>query len=595
MPAASPASPPPARHGTGSFRRLLAFAAPAWRQIALSTLLGFLTVGSSIGLLAASAWIISMAALRPSIAAIQVAIVGVRFFGIARAVFRYLERLLSHSVTFRLLARLRVWFYAALEPLAPARLQAYRSGDLLSRIVADVETLEDFYVRVLAPPLVAASVTALLLIFLSAYTPALAPIALAGTLALGVGVPLLMRRLGRAPGRAAVEARAALSAALVDGVQGLPDLLAYGAQEAERRRIETLSAALIARQQQTARLDGLSNALGVLIISLTMIGVLTAAIPRVTGVHLATLALATIAAFEAITPLPLAFQHLASSLAAADRLIAIVEGATPAVSDPPAPVPPPERADLVVEGLSFAYPAAEASGPGIPALQEVSFAVREGEAVAIVGPSGAGKSTLVNLLLRFWEYETGRILLGGRELRACRADDIRARIGVVSRHTHLFNATLRENLLIARPEATGAQIAAAVRSARLEEVIARLPEGYETPIGEGGVALSGGERQRVAIARALLKDAPLLILDEATTGLDAVTEQAIMETVWALAAGRTTLIITHRLAGLERADRILVLERGRIVERGTQAELLSRDGLYRRLHTLQSRLLAAEG
>lgn len=575
-------------------RRLLAFAAPAWRQIALSTLLGFLTVSSSIGLLATSAWIISQAALRPSIAAIQVAVVGVRFFGITRAVFRYLERLASHSATFRLLARLRVWFYAALEPLAPARLQAYRSGDLLSRIIADVDALEDFYVRVLAPPLVAGCVVVFLLAFLSAYATALAPIALAGMLALGVGVPLLTRHLGHGPGRAAVEGRAALSAALVDGVQGLPDLLACGAETEEQRRIEALSADLIARQRQLAHIDGLGNVLGVLIVSLTMIGVLAAAIPRVAGVHLATLALATVAAFEAIIPLPLAFQHLEGSLAAAERLIAIVEGVAPAVSDPPDPSPPPARYDLVVEELSFTYPAETDAGPGVPALQEVSFTIREGEAVAIVGPSGAGKSTLVNLLLRFWDYQRGRILLGGQELRTCRADDIRARIGVVTQHTHLFNTTLRENLLIARPEATDAQIAAAIHKAQLADFIAGLPQGYDTPVGEQGLALSGGERQRVAIARVLLKDAPLLILDEATASLDAITEAAIMDAIWALAAGRTTLIITHRLAGLERADRILVLAEGRIVERGTQAELLARDGLYRRLHALQGRLLAAE-
>jgi len=575
-------------------RRLLAFAAPAWRQIALSTLLGFLTVGSSIGLLAASAWIISKAALQPSIAAIQVAVVGVRFFGISRAVFRYLERLVSHSATFRLLAHLRVWFYAALEPLAPARLQAYRSGDLLSRIMADVDALEDFYVRVLAPPLVAGCVAVFLLGFLSLYSAALAPIALAGMLALGAGVPLLTRRLGREPGRAAVEARAALSAALVDGVQGLPDLLACGAEAEERRRVETLSANLIARQRQIARLDGLGAALGVLIVSLTMTGVLAAAIPRVEGVHLATLALATVAAFEAITPLPAAFQHLEGSLAAAGRLIEIVDGVAPAVSDPPDPSPRPAGYDLVVEGLSFAYPEA-GGGPGVPALQDVSFAVRQGEVVAIVGPSGAGKSTLVSLLLRFWEYETGRILLGGHDLRAYRADDARALIGVVAQQTHLFNTTLRENLLLARPDATGEQIAAAVRGARLDGFIAGLPQGYDTPVGEQGLALSGGERQRVAIARALLKDAPLLILDEATANLDAVTERAILDAVWELAAGRTTLIITHRLAGLERADRILVLDGGRIVERGTQAELLARDGLYRRLHALQGRLLSVEG
>ncbi len=573
---------------------LLRLAAPFWRWIALATLLGFLTVASSISLLAVSAWIISTAALRPSIAAIQVAVVGVRFFGITRAVFRYLERLVSHNTTFKILTRLRVWFYAALEPLAPARLLQYRSGDLLSRILVDVDTLEDFFVRVLAPPLVAVCVLLGMLIFMGSFAPALALVTLVGMLALGLGVPLLMRRAGREPAREVVTLRAELNAALVDGVQGMADVVAFGAEDEQLAHITGLSDALIAAQARLTRLDGLQAALGVLIVSLTMIGVLWAAIPAVEGVNLATLALATVASFEAITPLPLTFQHLESSLAAAGRLTELVEGVTPAVSDPPGPSPAPQGYDLVVEELTFSYPGEPANTP--PALDHVSFRVRQGEAVALVGPSGAGKSTLLNLLLRFWDYDTGTIRLGGHDLRAYRADDARALIGVVAQHTHLFNTSLRENLLIARPDASEDQIIAAARQARLHDFVTGLPGGYDTLVGEQGLGLSGGERQRVALARALLKDAPLLVLDEATANLDAVTEQAVMETVWGLAAGRTTLIITHRLAGLERADRVLVLAGGRIVEEGRHADLLAREGLYRRLHALQgNHLLSVEG
>ena len=575
----------------------------------LSTLLGFLTVAASVGLMAASAWIIARAALQPSIAELQVAIVGVRFFGIARGVFRYLERLVSHDTTFKLLTRLRVWFYAALEPLAPARLMQFRSGDLLSRIGADVDTLEDFYVRVIAPPLVAVAVAGLAAIFLGSFAPLLAGIALAGMLGLGLGIPLLTRSLGRAPGRALIAERAALNAALVDGLQGMADTVAYGAQAARLDQVRQGSARLIRRQQRMALIDGLQAGLGVLVVSLTLIAVLAAAIPRVEAVNLAALALATVAAFEAVLPLPQTFQFLESSLEAARRLMEVVEGVQPAVVDglvspsplvephPPTPSPPAERGRvgvaLAIEGLSFGYPAQDGVDEP-PALQDVSFRVPAGARVAVVGPSGAGKSTLVNLLLRFWDYETGQISLDGRELHTLPQDAVRARMGVVTQHTHLFNTTIRENLRIARPEASEEELIAAARQAQIYAFIAGLPDGYGTYVGEQGVALSGGERQRIAIARALLKDAPLLILDEATANLDAVTEQAVLGAIRALMQGRTTLIITHRLAGLEDADAILVLDGGRIVARGRHAELVAMGGLYARLWALQGGLLGVE-
>ncbi len=589
-----PLQPPPdaapaASRRRAALRRLLALAAPFWRWILLSTALGFLTIGSSIGLMATSAWIISKAALRPSIAVLQVAIVGVRFFGIARGVFRYAERLVSHNTTFRLLAKLRVWFYAALEPLAPARLMQYRSGDLLSRIIADVETLEDFYVRVLAPPLVAIMVAALMTIFMGNFAPELAVTLLIFLLLAGAAAPLLTRWLGRRPGRALVEARAALDMALVDGIQGMADSVAYGAQERQREHIAALSAALIDQQRRMARIDGLQNALGVLLVSLATVAVLIVAIPLVEGVNLASLALATIAAFEAVLPLPGAFQTLESNLAAAGRLMDIVEDVRPAVSDPPTPSPQPDGFDLVVQNLRFRY-----TPDTPPALDGISFALREGQRLAVVGPSGAGKSTLVNLLLRFWDYSEGQIRLGRHDLRAYHGDDARRLIGVVAQQTHLFNTTIRENLLIANVEASEAQIVTAARQAQIHDFIISLPEGYDTYVGEQGLALSGGERQRIAIARALLKDAPLLILDEATANLDAVTEQAVMAAIHALMAGRTTLIITHRLVGLDAVDEILVLDRGQIVEHGTHADLLARGGLYRRLWEMQNQLLVAD-
>jgi len=246
------------------------------------------------------------------------------------------------------------------------------------------------------------------------------------------------------------------------------------------------------------------------------------------------------------------YQHLGSNFAAARRLFEIVD-AQPAALDGEAPSPVAERYDISVKNLRFRY-----SDNDVYALDDISFTLPQGHSVAIVGPSGAGKSTLANLLLRFWEYREGQIMLGDRPLRDYRQQDIHNLIGVVAQDTHLFNTTMRENLLIARPQASQGELEQAARQAHLHDFIQSLPQGYDTQVGEQGLRLSGGERQRIAIARALLKDAPLLILDEATANLDALTEQAVLQSLHALMKGRTTLIITHRLVGLEMADEVLV-------------------------------------
>jgi ATP-binding cassette subfamily C protein CydC len=576
-------------------RRLLRLAAPFKWWMLLSALLGFLTIGSSIGLMTAAAWIIASAALHPPIATLDVAIVGVRFFGIARGVFRYLERYVSHQTTFRLLARLRVWFYAQIEPLAPARLMQVRSGDLLTRAVNDINTLENFYLRVIAPPAVALMVGGVMVVFMASYDARLA-LALITCLALaGIGVPLLTSTLSRRAGRAIITNRADLNVALIDGVQGMADLLAYGAQQRQVERVQRLSQALQRYQAQMAVTAGLSTALISLMTSAAAILTLVIAIPLVRGgdldgVMLAVLLLAAITSFEAVLPLPAAYQDLSSNLEAARRLFELVE-------DGPTPKSPPHKMErelenaqpvdqIAVQNLTFRY------GPGEPlALDGVSFTVAAGQTLAVVGASGAGKSTLVNVLLRFWDYEGGEIRLDGRDLRDYTPEEVRARVSVVSQSTYLFTDTLRANLLLANPDAREDDLMRAARAAQLHTFIVSLPQGYDTWIGEQGLRLSGGERQRLALARAILKDAPILILDEATANLDTLTERAILQTIYTTLAGRTTLMITHRLVGLEAADEILVLRAGHVVERGRHADLLQIDGVYRRLWDQQQQAL----
>ena len=566
MSAPSTTAPP----APGVVRRLLALMRPFGWWIAGGVLLSFATIGSSVGLMAVSAYLISKAAIATDVSQLSLAIAGVRLFALTRAAFRYGERYVTHLATFRILTSLRVWFYRAIEPLAPARLMQVHSGDLLARIGADIETLENFYVRVVVPPLTAALVTALACAILGAFDWRLA-LMLAIFLALtGVALPWASRRLSRPAAEKAIAARADLNAGLVDSIQGMADLVVFGQAGAQQARVLAQSAALNLAQERLARIRAALAALAALFTGLAGLSVLVLAIPLVTGgqiegVYLALLPLTAIAAFEAVQPLGAAWQMLEASRAAAGRLFVIID-TPPAVVDPPQPLPPPQDPVITVQKLYFHYPNPDDSVNirGTPVLNGATFELRRSEWLAITGPSGAGKSTLAALLVRFWDVAPGTIMLGGADIRAYAADDVRNQIAYVAQAPYFFHTSIADNLRVAAPDATDDDLADACRVAQIHDFVAALPEGYTTLVGENGLQLSGGERQRLAIARALLKNAPIVILDEATAHLDALTAQRIWQALASALKGRSVLILDHGAPALALADRVLRVEHGRL-------------------------------
>lgn len=562
--------------------RLLGLFRTYWGWMILGMLVSLLTLIANVALMGVSGWFITAMAVAGAAGVSMnyfTPAAVIRACAIVRTGGRYGERLITHEATFRLLARLRVWFYAHLEPLAPARLQHYHSGDLLSRIRADVDTLDHFYLRVLVPVAVAVLGTALFSAVIAAYSPAVALSTVALTLTAGVAVPWLAEQQGRTPGRRIVETSAALRTAVIDGLQGLSELTVYGAGERQADTVNRLSRSLTREQDRMSRWSGITQGAVGLCASVAMWLCLVLATPlvrteTVSAPQLAMLVLLVLASFEAVVPLPLAFQMLGQTRAAARRLFEIVD-AVPAVREPDTPSPSPECFGITLESVTFRY---TPEGPDV--LEDIDLTIPPGGRVAVLGPTGSGKSTLVNLLLRFWEPRSGRITLGGHHLTAFRGEDLRRHVAVVSQHTHLFNATIRENLLIACPDASPTVLEQAARTAQIHDFIMEQPEGYDTWVGEAGVRLSGGQARRVSIARALLRDAPVLVLDEPTEGLDAATERSLMRALVALMADRTVLLISHRLAGLESADEILVLHEGRIAERGTRSELTKHGRMF---------------
>ncbi len=524
-----------------SLGQVLRLIRPFWRRVMLALLLSVLTIGSSIALMMTSAWLISTAALQLGITSLGLAPTAVRFFGLSRAVFRYLERLVSHDVTFRLLARLRVWFYERIEPLSLVQLQSFRSGDLMSRVVSDVEELQNFYLRVVSPPIVAIIVTAIMGAAFSLFDGRTALVLVAFMGITGSVLPLFTRWMGENIGQRQVTQRTQLNSHLVDTVQGMADSIAFGYATSLGETLGKMNGRLTQTERQMGWLDGVQNGLSVLMVNLAAACVLWTAVGRIEGVLLATLTLGTIAAFEAITPLALAGQHLGQEQTAANHVFEIINS-TPAVPGaPPLPISLPDSPALALEKVTFRYGLEER-----PVFTNFSLAIPYGTRLLLTGESGAGKSSLINVLLRFTEYEAGQIRVGQTDLRSIPHETVRQLFGVMTQRTHLFNTTIGENIRIGRKSASDEAVVAAAQAAHIHQFITSLPDGYNTYVGEGGALLSGGERQRIALARMLLKDAPIWLLDEITANLDPITAANVLQAVLTAGANRTIILMTHR-------------------------------------------------
>jgi ATP-binding cassette, subfamily C, bacterial CydC len=570
--------------------RLLRLARPVRGELVLAVLAGAAAIGCGVALLAVSGFLLARASQHPSIVAISVAVVAVRGLSVGRAVSRYTERLCAHGCAFRILADVRVRIYRRLERLAPVGLAAFRSGDLLSRLISDVDATQDLFIRGIAPPLAAALVGAgMVAAGLLILAPAAGVLAL-GLLAGGIAVPALAVAASRRAARMTAPARGALGAAVADLLVGAAELHAFGAQDAALAAVGAADRKLTALARRSAVASGLGSGLMVAVSGLTLWGVLLLGVHAVadgvlTRVPLAVVTLTALAAFEAVTALPEAALQLGTARASAVRVGAVLDAPDPA-TEPDRPRPLPDDPWPVrLRGVRVRYQ------PDTPlALDGFDLDLWPGRRVALLGPNGAGKSTVAAVLLRFWDPMKGKgeagggtVTLGGHDLASYAADDVRTVIGGCPQDPHIFDTTVRDNLRLARAGAGDDELAAAAARARLLPWIESLPQGWDTRVGARGAALSGGERQRLALARALLADPDLLILDEPTAHLDPEAAAALTADLLAVTAGRATLLITHDLDGLDQVDEIVVLDRGRVVQRGSHDELIRADGPYRRL------------
>lgn len=549
--------------------------------LVLGIVLAIVTLLASIGLLTLSGWFLSASAV-VGVAGIysfnyMLPAAGVRGAAIIRTAGRYFERLVSHDATFRVLQHLRVFTFSKLLPLSPAGLARFRQGELLNRVVADVDTLDHLYLRVISPLVGALVVILVVTVGLSVLDVTLA-LTLGGIMLLTLLVmPPLFYRAGKPAGESITRLRGQYRQHLTSWLQGQAELMLFNASDRYRQQMEKTEARWLDAQRRQAELTALSQALMLLIGGIAVIAMLWLASAGVggdtqPGALIALFVFCALAAFEALAPVTGAFQHLGQVIASAKRITQITEQ-EPEVAFPQGEGQTLDRVSLRLHQVTFSYPQQPS-----PALDKVSLQIEAGEHIAILGRTGCGKSTLLQLLTRAWDPAEGEILLNNQPLGQFNEATLRRAMSVVPQRVHLFSATLRDNLLLASPGASDARLAQTLERVGLAKLLE--DSGLNSWLGEGGRQLSGGELRRLAIARALLHDAPVMLLDEPTEGLDATTESQILDLLAEVMREKTVLMVTHRLRGLARFNQIIVMDNGKIIEQGSHAELLAEQGRY---------------
>ena len=562
--------------GIQGWKLLFTVLSPAKWSLVLALIFTFLTVFMNVGLLTVSAWLLASAALQPGLTYLSLAIVGVRFFGVSRAVCRYFERYTSHRMAFQGLYGLRLWFYAHLEPLAPAILKRFGAGDMLGRIMGDIEVLQFFYLRTLIPPAAAIALTILVAYGVSTIDNSLvAPIVLAA-LVLGLALPLGVYAHNKQSLTAIGPQQGEYKSLLSDTMDSLEDVISYGNEQLVYDRIQHMMSTIDANKGIIERGMNLGNTLflGGVQITVVIVAILTA--NALTGawasVMVAVAAIGTQAWFEALQPMIAAVHHGAESKVATSRLIALAHEPIPVV-EPNAPKPFNANREITFTDVSFGY------DPHRRIYEHLRLDIKQGQSIAIVGASGSGKTTLFNMLERLYDYR-GSIHVGDVELKDISIDTWRNALGTITQDTYIFHASFEDNIRLARPDASATDLEYAIDRASLRSVVERLPDGIHTIVGSGGHGLSGGERQRVALARLFLRKPQVVLLDEPLEGLDQVTRKALHRDLMEYVQDKTCLYITHQLEGLEHMDRILFMDKGQIIEDGTYEELIALRGHF---------------
>ncbi|MEZ8353397.1 heme ABC transporter ATP-binding protein/permease CydC [Vibrio splendidus] len=552
-----------------------------WFGLSLGMLLAFATLSASIGLLTLSGWFISASAVAGLTIARETFNYmlpggGVRGLAMSRTAGRWGERVVSHNATFKLLTDLRIFFFKKLAPLIPGRISNLRDADLLNRLVADVDAMDHVYLRLVSPVTVGVFGIFFLTLFLMWFDSSLGLILGSILLIMLLVWPILFYKLGKRNGGELTQNKADLRVTTLDWIEGYSELTLFGAEERYRNAILETQRKLMANQFVNANLTGMASAALMLFNGLTLVLMLWLAADGVGGnapdPFIALMAFATMASFELLMPIAGAFQHLGQTLSSARRLNEVILS-EPEVQFAEEKLDINKPLDITFSNVTFNYPDSERS-----VLNAVDLTIPATHKVAIVGQTGSGKSTLIQLLTRYWDPKKGYISIAGIELTQWNESQLRESISVVSQRVDILNGTLRDNLLIARPEATDDHLANILRDVGLEKLLEN--NALDSWLGDGGRQLSGGEKRRIGIARAILHDAPILLLDEPTEGLDKQTEHSIMTLFEKHFEGKTVIFITHRLIGLESMDSIVLIEQGEIVEHGSHESLLNEAGRY---------------